>query len=168
VNLRIIAIRTEVAETVRRTSRSPRYGHPAHTEVAKGYGPCRHCLRYFAVGEEERILFTYDAFEGVESLPLPGPVFIHTTACPRYEEEGGFPTELLAHPLTLTAYGTGRAFREELAVAGGPIDLTLKRLLARPDVDYVLVSDREAGCFDFRIERGQVDAAAANDQEFSC
>jgi hypothetical protein len=168
MNVRIIAIPTEVAETVRSTSRSPRYGHPTHTEVAKGYGPCRHCLRYFVVGAEERILFTYDAFEGVESLPLPGPVFIHATACPRYEEESAFPSELLAHPLTLTAYGAGRAFREELAVAGGPVELTIKRLLARPDVDYIVVRDREAGCFDFRIARGRVDGAAADEGAFSC
>ena len=155
MDIRVIAIPTEVAEKVRTTSRSPRYGHPAHTEVAKGYGPCRHCLRYFDVGTEERILFTYDSFEGVESLPLPGPIFIHAKACPRYEENGGFPQELLAHPLTLVAYGTGRAFREEGHVRNGEAAPLLERLLARSDVDYVHVRDTEAGCYDFRIERNR-------------
>src|SRR5260370_40846694 len=70
---RVVAIPDAVAEKVRATGVSPRYGHPAHAEVAKGYGPCRQCLRDFAVGQERRILFTYDAFTGAEALPLPGP-----------------------------------------------------------------------------------------------
>ena len=55
--LKVVAIPTKVAELVRSTMLSPGYGHPAHREVAKGYGPCRHCLRDFKVVEEERILF---------------------------------------------------------------------------------------------------------------
>ncbi|MBV9737341.1 MAG: DUF1203 domain-containing protein, partial [Candidatus Eremiobacteraeota bacterium] len=60
---------------------APIYGHPAHIEVATGYGPCRHCLRTFNVGREQRILFTYDPFQGIEDVPLPGPVFIHAVPC---------------------------------------------------------------------------------------
>lgn len=73
---RIVALPTATAERVRTTGRSPGYGHPAHSEVATGYGPCRHCLRTFRVGEERRTLFTHDPFHGLEELPLPGPVFI--------------------------------------------------------------------------------------------
>jgi hypothetical protein len=28
------------------------------------------------------------------------------------------------------------------------------KLFGRPEVDYIEVRDREAGCFDFRVERG--------------
>jgi hypothetical protein len=77
---RVAAIPTKVADLVRSTMRSPGYGHPAHAEVATGYGPCRHCLRDFQVGKERRILFTYDPFHGIEPLPLPGPIFIHEDA----------------------------------------------------------------------------------------
>jgi hypothetical protein len=90
---RTVAIPTSLAESVRATLSSPGYGHPAHTEVAAGYGPCRHCLRVFRVNEERRILFTYDAFAGREALPLPGPVFIHERSCERYPPDGGFPDE---------------------------------------------------------------------------
>ncbi len=55
-------ITNALAVEVRQTRRSPQYGHPAHQELAKGTGPCRLCLRTFAVGEEERILFTYQPF----------------------------------------------------------------------------------------------------------
>ena len=84
---RFIAIPSSVADSVRATLTAPRYGHPAHVEIARGYGPCRHCLRTFRVGREERILFTWDAFEGVETLPQPGPVFIHADSCPRHAED---------------------------------------------------------------------------------
>jgi hypothetical protein len=155
---RIIAIPDRVAEAVRAARVSPRYGHPAHAEVAKGYGPCRQCLRGFAVGRERRILFTYDAFTDTETLPLPGPVFIHEESCARYPEDGGFPEELRAHALTLEAYGRGRQLRGVERVgngAAGRIEESIERLLARPDVDYIHVRDTAAGCYDCRIERAE-------------
>jgi hypothetical protein len=156
---RVIAIPSAIADTVRATHKSPGYGHPAHTELASGYGPCRHCLRTFAIGEERRILFTYDAFNGTESLPLPGPVFIHEAPCERYDEGIGFPADLLSHPLTFNAYGRGRQLRAQAYVADGQVDPVIEELLARSDVDYIHVRDTRAGCFDFSIER----AAARED-----
>ena len=50
---------SNVADEVRRTRRSPGYGHPAHLEVAAGTGPCRCCLRPFVPGKDQRLLFTY-------------------------------------------------------------------------------------------------------------
>ena len=102
--LRYVAIPTEMAETVRSKGEDPAYRHPAHTQTATGHGPCRHCLRYFKVGKERRIMFTYDPFEGLEPLPLPGPIFIHEQPCPQYPTDGGFPEDLRGHPLTLVAY----------------------------------------------------------------
>lgn len=150
---RTIAIPTRLAEAVRATRVSPGYGHPAHAEVAAGYGPCRHCLRTFRVGEERRILFTYDPFHGTETLPLPGPVFIHEDACERFPEDGGFSADLLAHRLTLNAYALGRLLREQVHVEDGAVEAEIGRLLGRGDVDYLHVRDTEAGCFDLRIER---------------
>ena len=77
IPIRVVAIPTEIADSVRRTGKDPRYGHPAHTAVAGEGAPCRHCLQIIAAGSENATLFTYDAFEGIESLPLPGPVYIH-------------------------------------------------------------------------------------------
>ena len=150
---RVVAIQDEVAEEVRATRRSPGYGHPAHGEVAKGYGPCRRCLRTFAVGAERRLLFTYDAFAGSGRLPLPGPVFIHEEACERYAEDGGFPADLRAHGLTFNAYAEGRRLVGQEYVEDGEVETAIERLLARPEVECVHVRDTGAGCFDFRIER---------------
>ncbi len=91
-NYRVIAIPEAVAASVHANRRSPFAGHPIHTEVASGHGPCRLCLRTFTIGSERRILFTYDPFAELETLPLPGPVFIHEADCLRYPEDGDSPT----------------------------------------------------------------------------
>ena len=155
-SFRTIAIPTSTAEAVRTTLKSPGYGHPAHIEVATGHGPCRHCLQTFKVGAERRILFTHDSFSEVEELPLPGPVYIHQTACQRFLASDGFPEDLRSHSLTLSAYTRGRELKANEYVNDGDPEAAIKRLFARPEVDYILVCDTEAGCFDFRLERAEL------------
>ena len=152
-SFRIVAIPTKVAEFVRATLRAPGYGHPAHVEVATGYGPCRHCLRTFAVGKETRILFTYDPFHDFEPLPLPGPVFIHAEQCTRFPEAVGFPEDLCSHRLTFAAYGSSRRLLTEAYAENGEVESLIEGLFRRDDVRYLHVRDTEAGCYDFRIER---------------
>jgi Protein of unknown function (DUF1203) len=151
----VVTIPTKVADLVRSTMRSPGYGHPAHVEVAAGYGPCRHCLRDFQVGKENRILFTYDPFHDLEALPLPGPIFIHAEPCERFPVDGGFPEDLRSHRLTFAAYGEGRRLLAEEYVENGDVESVIGRMLSRNEVKYVHVRDTDAGCYDFRIERNR-------------
>jgi hypothetical protein len=151
--IRIMAIPTEVAEAVRATLRAPVYGFPAHVEVATDAAPCRHCLRTFAVGEDRRILFTYDRFAGVESHPQPGPVYVHADACTRYAEDAGFPEELRGSPRTVEAYARGRRLLAQECVADGKFEPVIEKLFAIADVDYLQVNSTTAGCFTFRIAR---------------
>lgn len=153
-----IAIPQETADRVRRTMKSPGYGHPAHREVATGYGPCRLCLRTFQIGVEERLLFTLDPFYGIENLPLPGPVFIHATECARYNEDLGFPDDLRAHSLTLNGYAKGRRLIAQEYVMDGNVEATLGRVFSIDDVAYVHVRDTHAGCYDLRVERRIVES----------
>jgi Protein of unknown function (DUF1203) len=151
--IRVVAISTEIAEKVRATKTAPGYGFPAHEEIATGTGPCRHCLRLFAPGKESRILFTYDRFSGVESLPQPGPIYIHAEICPRYQEDDGFPEELRASPRTLEAYAKGRRMIGQAYVSDGKFEPAIQLLFSRPEVEYLQVHSTTAGCFTFRIER---------------
>jgi hypothetical protein len=153
IAIRVLAIPTEIANSVRTSGKAPRYGHPTHTEVAAGFGPCRHCLRTFSAGTEKRTLFTYDAFDGIESLPLPGPVFIHTDPCERYPEDAGYPVQLRKYPTTFNAYAKGRRLVAQEYVADGNVNDAIQRLLLRGDVDYIHARNTEAGCYGFRIER---------------
>ena len=153
-NVRIVAIATEIAEQVRSSLKAPVYGFPAHLEVAQDNAPCRHCLRTIAA-KERRILFTYDRFTGKETLPQPGPVYIHADSCQRYSEAGGFPEELRNSPRTIEAYAPGRKLKAQEYVADGRYEPVIEKLLADRDVDYLQIHSTTAGCFTFRIERAK-------------
>src|SRR5258707_9951826 len=131
-NIRIVAIETEIAEQVRATLKAPVYGFPAHLEVAEDSAPCRHCLGTIAP-KDQRILFTYDRFTGKESLPQPGPVYIHADGCPRYPENGGFPEELRSSPRTVEAYARGRQLKAQEYVRDGRFGRWIDKLLADAD-----------------------------------
>jgi len=156
---RVVAIPEDIAKYVRAKRVAPVYGHPVYAEVANGHGPCRLCLRTFQIEAERRVLFTYDCFHGKEDLPLPGPVFIHETACERYAEDGGFPEDLRSLELTLNAYGAGRRLVAEEYVADGRVEGVIKRLFSRAEVDYIHVRNTRAGCYAFAIERPGAQAA---------
>jgi hypothetical protein len=130
--VRIVAIPTEVADSVRTTMQAPKYGHPASVEVATGAGPCRHCLRAFAIGAERRILFTYDRFSGIEDLPQPGPVWVHEESCARYPEDAGYPEHLRVLPTTLEAYARGRRLLASEYVTDGSVEAAIGQLLENP------------------------------------
>jgi Protein of unknown function (DUF1203) len=151
-NARIVAIETKIAEQVRTTMKAPVYAFPAHLEVAEEEAPCRHCLRTIVPGER-RILFTYDRFTGKESLPQPGPVYIHADGCQRYPEAGGFPEALRQSPRTVEAYASGRKLKAQEYVSDGRFEPVIDKLLANPAVDYLQINSTTAGCFTFRIDR---------------
>lgn len=145
---RIAGIPSDLAAEVRQTLRSPQYGHPAHRETASGYGPCRLCLRTFAVGVDERILFTYQPFSDPASVPAPGPIFIHATPCERYDAPM-VPPDFRPLPLLLEAYGVGG----ELLGRERPPEEVLERLFATTAPAYVHIRNEEAGCFMARVDR---------------
>lgn len=151
-SFQVVPIPADIAAQVRETLRAPRFGHPAHVEVATGFGPCRSCLRTFREGEEERVLFTYDAFAGLDDYPSPGPVFIHRDACEPWQGDG-FPPELRALPLTLEGYGRGHWLVAREPVSDGRIEEALGRLFAHAAVAFVHVRNAEPGCYVARVER---------------
>jgi Protein of unknown function (DUF1203) len=151
--LRMIAIASELAEKVRETKLSPGYGHPVTAKVATGHGPCRHCLRPFAVGQDVRLLFTLNPFEGVATIPQPGPVFLHEEACERYVETAGYPAELLPFGVVLDGYDVEQMVRRRESVADGSQESVIEEMMRDPLVKYVMVRDGKAGCFDLRVER---------------
>jgi hypothetical protein len=148
----VLAINDSVVAQARETMASPQYGHPAHVEVATGTGPCRSCLHTFEVGQEERILFTYNPFDGLDGYPSPGPVFIHRTVCSTFRGDG-FPETLKSLPLTLEAYGDDRWILGRTRVTNGEVDEAIETLFANPGVRYLHVRHTEAGCFIAQVNR---------------
>ena len=151
----VVAIPTEVAESVRATGKAPGYGFPAHREMAAGRAPCRHCLRLIRVKEEELLLFTYDPFHELGEAPLPGPIYIHAEKCDRKTEQRSFPEEYRGRLLTLAAYGDERRLLKERRLSGGGEEEEAESLFADPAVRYIHVRSTDAGCYLFRLERFQ-------------
>jgi hypothetical protein len=149
---RVVALPTAVAAAVRSTRVSPFGSHPTYLEKARGYGPCRHCLRDFEIGAENRILFTYDPFEGLANYPLPGPVFIHESDCQAFPHDNGLPSWVERRSVTLFAYGHDAIIRYHERVENGNAAAIIEQMLARDGVQYIQVRDTAAGCYDFRIE----------------
>ena len=149
---RIQGIPESIAATARELKRSPQYGHPAHAEVAKGYGPCRLCLQTFTPGEEERLLFTYSPFTDPGALPAPGPVFIHSAGCERYDGET-LPESLRPLPLVVEGYGTAGALVAQRRVGSAQFEAVLGEVLESAAVEYAHLRNAEAGCFIARVDR---------------
>jgi Protein of unknown function (DUF1203) len=150
---KMVAITTELAEKVRASRLSPGYGHPVTAKLATGHGPCRHCLRPFLIGQDVRLLFTLNPFDGVAQIPQPGPVFIHEETCERYVEDEGYPSELLRFGAVLDGYDRDQLVRRREKVTDGSQEQAIENIMHDPLVCYVMVRDGSAGCYDFRVER---------------
>ena len=148
---RIQGIPASVATEARSTGRSPQYGHPAHVEVATGYGPCRLCLRTFTVGAEERLLFTYQPFTDPGALPSPGPVFIHHGCCDRYDDRG-LPESLRPLPLVVEGYGDAGTLVVQRRVGADRFEDVVEEVFGHPGTRYAHLRNAEAGCFIARVD----------------
>ncbi len=132
--------------------RSPQYGHPAFSEIATGYGPCRACLRTFDEGQEERLSFTYNAFEGLSDLPLPGPIFIHTDDCDPFRHSG-FPEKLRDLPMLFEGFGESGELVVREKVQEYQIEYDISNIFTNTAIKYINLRNSEAGCFIARIDR---------------
>jgi hypothetical protein len=151
---RFLGIPSAIADEARATLKSPQYGHPAHQEVAQGYGPCRVCLRTFKVGQEERLLFTYQPFEDPGSLPAPGPIYVHATSCPRYNRDV-LPPDFRALPLVVEGYRPGGKLVAQERVGERDPEAVLAQVFQEARAEYAHIRNGEAGCFMARVERTQ-------------
>ena len=147
----IAGLPAALTDEVRRTLKSPGYGHPVHVELATGTGPCRQCLRPFDVGQEQRILFTHRPVMESGTITAPGPVFIHQAECERYDAHA-FPPELRALPLALEARAAAGRVLECRIVNGDAVEGELEALFDEPGVSHVYVRHAEAGCFIARVD----------------
>ena len=147
------AIPEETSSAARATLKSPQYGHPAHVEVAGGNGPCRQCLQTFEIGKETRMLFTYNPFDGIDSYPSPGPVFVHENPCATYATPNKFPDGLRSLPLVFEGYESNRWIAAREKVNDGSAEAAIAKIFDQPTVDYIHVRHGEAGCFIAQINR---------------
>lgn len=151
---KVIPISSDITSKVRSTLVSPQYQSlKANVSVADGYGPCRSCLRVFDQGNENRLYFTYNSFEGRADLPDPGPVFIHHDECKEFAGDG-IPTDLLDLPILFEAFGDKSVLVSRQPMASNVADEQIKSIFADEDVRFIIMRNAEAGCFIATIEQG--------------
>jgi len=150
---KVVPISQEITNEARKTLVSPQYRSFAATvSLANGYGPCRSCLRVFDQGNEQRIGFIFNAFDGLSSLPDPGPVFVHEHDCEAFDREG-FPEDILELPIYLEAFGMESDLAERRRLDPEDVDGQIGELLSRDEVCFINLRNAEAGCFIARVER---------------
>ena len=142
----------EVADEVRRTRRSPGYGHPAHQELAGGTGPCRCCLKPFVPGRDQRLLFTWRPRSVEGNLMAPGPVFIHADHCQAFDGDG-FPEALRELPLAFEARLSGSRVSELSQRVDVPAEAQMRVLFEEHAAEWLHLRHAEAGCFIARVDR---------------
>jgi hypothetical protein len=150
---RFQGIPESIATAARESMTSPQYGHPAHTELATGYGPCRLCLQTFHEGVDQRLLFTYQPFTDPGALPAPGPVVIHQGPCRRYDGPQ-LPEALRPLPLAVEGYGAAGVLLVQRRVGPSGFEAVLERTFELAEVQYAHLRNAEAGCFIARIDPG--------------
>ena len=149
---RIVPVDSDLAARARAEQRSPQYGHPATVEIARGSGPCRQCLRTFRIGEEQRLLFTYNPVPGGRGLPQPGPIFVHADPCEAFAG-AGVPPDLRTLPLFLEAFGRGTWTVRREPVDAGSIEADIAAMLRDPAIELLQIRHADAGCFIAHVTR---------------
>lgn len=153
MSYKVIPIPTPIVTEVRENLFSPQYKSlKADISLANGYGPCRSCLRVFRQGEDHRIYFTYNSFDGRSALPDPGPVFIHRDECGRFDSTG-VPSDLLELPVLFEAFGGESRMISREPMQVDRVDAQIEAILTDPNVHFINMRNAEAGCFIATIER---------------
>ena len=130
-------------------------GQPPLRRRAEGLeNPCRHCLQMIPEGEEKLVL-AYRPFEELHPYSEVGPIFLHTTACERYD--GAEPPWWFEYmqPALVRGHRKGEwiAYDRSAAVPGGEIAERCEAVLCDPEIAFVQVRSKY-GCFQCRVERG--------------
>lgn len=155
MSFKVIPIPDRISNEARETMLSPQYSHPASVKIAAGYGPCRSCLRTFNAGKEDRILFTYNSFEDLSDLPLPGPIFIHKDRCEAFQGYH-FPPDLIDLPLLFEGFGENSKLIKRERVDNERLENQIEEILGQSEVRFINIRNAEAGCFVARIERHSI------------
>ncbi len=152
-------ISSDVAREVRSSRQAPEYGHPVHAELARGTGPCRICLRAFAVGVDDRLLFTYSPFDRTHTLAQPGPVFIHADDCEPHRGSE-YPAGLRGIEIVVQPHNRDGSAGAPRKLLDGEEATMLAAVLADENVAFAHLRHGQAGCFIARVDRAHAAALA--------
>jgi len=129
-------------------------GQAALVRVAEGVAnPCRHCLGLIAEGDDKLVL-SYRPFDRPQPYAETGPIFLHRTACPRYDDAAVPAWFDFMDPAIVRGYDGEDWIRYDTGdvVRGPEIAAACRTILADPTVAYVHVRSK-FNCFQCRVDR---------------
>jgi hypothetical protein len=129
-------------------------GQTAVVQVSRGPGnPCRHCLRLIDDGDEKLVL-SYRPFTSLQPYAETGPIFLHRSACIRYDAKSLPAWFSFLDPALIRGYGRDDWIRYETGqvVPGSELSSAAVATLAHDSVAYVHVRSK-FNCFQCRIDR---------------
>lgn len=119
-----------------------------------GANPCRHCLGLIADGEPKLVL-SYRPFNAAQPYAETGPIFLHQSACTRYESAELPRWFAFLDPAAIRGYGADDWIRYDTGrvVRGTELTDVAAAILADASIGYVHIRSK-FGCFQCRVDRG--------------
>lgn len=154
MELRIEGIPTAEVERLRAGGPDANGQAPLRRRAEGLANPCRHCLGLIAEGDEKLVL-AWRPFGAAQPYAETGPIFLHASACDRYEGDrlpDWFP---FLQPAVVRGYDADDWILYETGqvVPGEQLDGACRSILSDPGVAYVHVRSK-FNCFQCRVDRG--------------
>jgi hypothetical protein len=153
---RCIPIETEIADRFRRTGLDDNGNELRRIEATSATGfPCRHCLRYAAVGET-MLLGSYNLPRPRGIYWTPSPIFVHADSCHRFASPNEVAPIVRANALvSVRAYDEMDQCIYDLGqvCSGNDVNSPLERALNDPRTAFVNIHTARPGCLLSRTER---------------
>ncbi|MCE7007878.1 DUF1203 domain-containing protein [Kibdelosporangium philippinense] len=130
------------------------FGNKWQLRVAEGWEPLRCCLRKAAV-DEDIALICYAPWDSPSPWMEAGPVFVHYEACSGYPATTEYPELFRHNKAILNPFDhTGARAYDHITFLDREDDheAALTEVLSQPEVAFVHVRSRKAGCFHFLAE----------------
>lgn len=127
---------------------------PVVIKAEGGANPCRHCLGLIADGEPKLVL-AYRPFDAPQPYAETGPIFLHQSACTRYESAELPRWFAFLDPAAIRGYGADHWIRYDTGrvVRGRELADVSASILADASIAYVHIRSK-FGCFQCRVDRG--------------
>ena len=153
-DFKCVPINTKLAETFRNQAKD-QYGNLIRKVPSGETGlPCRHCLDSSAAGEVV-LLASYDLPRPKGLYWTPSPIFVHVTACTRYDRVNHIPRIVRERLVSLRSYDADNQCIYDLGVVvdGAEAEAPLRHALADKRTQFVNIHTAKPGCLLCTVDR---------------
>ena len=153
MELRVQGIATAEVERIR-CGGADANGQPALAHIAEGVAnPCRHCLDLIAEGDTKLVL-SYRPFDELQPYAESGPIFLHESACERYDSAALPAWFDFLDPAIVRGYDGHNWIRYDTGnvIRGKDLTAACENILSDSSIAYVHVRSK-FNCFQCRVDR---------------